>query len=278
MKSCAKAIKSRWSKSSRWKNHPRPLHIGDRRNVTAGNRFFDGRRLCAPLKKIGHTVARRRHRSLRPIAIRDTWVKKCAGIKLSDIKIMYFQNDKKQNIAKGKILFTHVGASRPTILDEQRYRRTPEIRERRPLDLFPSKDNGALDVMLRKNLFKTNDKKKFQNALRDIIPSASTAIGISRASTKKTMQQHYPRRTREARQIIKKHTSPRAQKNPLRGAEKAIITSGGVALDEVDFSTRLPRLFPEPLSRRRPFEHRPAIGRSTSSSAGQRDTSRHCCG
>ena len=195
------------------------------------------------LKKIGHTVVMPTP-SLVPIAIRDTSVKKCAGIKLSDIKITVFQNDKKQNIAKGKILFTHVGVSGTTILNMSK-----DIGELLKygnvvlsLDLFPSKDNGALDVMLRE-LFKTNDKKKFQNALRDIIPSAMAPVIADLAGINKEKQCNSITREERVKLVrLLKNTPLHVHK--LLGAEKAIITSGGVALDEVDFRTMRSRLFP----------------------------------
>src|SRR3990172_7404665 len=52
------------------------------------------------LKKIGHTI-----------------VKKIAGVTLRDIKLTTTQNGKKQDAQKGKLLFTHFGISRPTILN-----------------------------------------------------------------------------------------------------------------------------------------------------------------
>ena len=68
------------------------------------------------LRKIGHTVIEPTP-SLVPIAVKDTWVKKLAGVSLSDIKITTIQNSEKQDIKKGKVLFTHVGLSGPTILN-----------------------------------------------------------------------------------------------------------------------------------------------------------------
>lgn len=68
------------------------------------------------LKNIGHTIVEPTP-SLVPLAMKDPWIKRLAGVKLNDIKITVFQNNEKQNVLRGKILFTHVGVSGPTILN-----------------------------------------------------------------------------------------------------------------------------------------------------------------
>ncbi|MDD5068577.1 MAG: NAD(P)/FAD-dependent oxidoreductase [Candidatus Pacebacteria bacterium] len=194
------------------------------------------------LKKIGHTVTEPTA-SLVPIAIKNKWVERLAGVSLTDIKITLLQNDVKQDVRKGKILFTHVGVSGPTILNMSR-----DVGELLKygevvisLDLLPSLDYGKLNARLQE-IFKENDKKKFKNALGSLVPSALAPIivelsGINPETACNSI-------TREERlNLVKLLKNIPLHVDKLLGLEKAVISSGGVSLEEVDFKTMRSRLF-----------------------------------
>jgi predicted Rossmann fold flavoprotein len=195
------------------------------------------------LRNIGHTIIFPAP-SLVPIALKDTWIKKLAGVKLSDIKITVLQNNKKQGFANGKVLFTHTGISGPTILNMSR-----DIGELLKygdvilsLDLLPKEDHGTLDAKLQK-LFNLHDKKNIRNALPDLIPGAMVPIVMELAGITKEIRCNNI--TRENRmKLLGSLKSILLRVDKLLGAEKAIVTSGGVALDEIDFKTMRSRLFP----------------------------------
>ncbi|MEI6552935.1 MAG: NAD(P)/FAD-dependent oxidoreductase [bacterium] len=195
------------------------------------------------LKNIGHTIIPP-SASLVPIAIKDKWVEELSGNSLTDIKISVFQNDKKQFFKKGKILFTHIGVSGPTILNMSRdigdlLKYGPVVIS---LDLLPGEDYGFLNTRLQE-LFREHDKKKFRNALSNIVPSwiAPVIVEISKIDPEKECNSI----TREERiRLINLLKAVPLQVDHLLGADKAIITSGGVKLDEVDFKTMQSRLFP----------------------------------
>ena len=46
--------------------------------------------------------------------------KKLAGITLADVKLTTYKGNEKQNVHTGKLLFTHVGISGPTVLNMSR--------------------------------------------------------------------------------------------------------------------------------------------------------------
>ena len=195
------------------------------------------------LKNIGHTIIDPTP-SLVPVAIKDKWVETLAGISLQDIKISIFQNGKKQVFKKGKVLFTHVGISGPTILNMSRdigdLLKYGEVTV--SLDLLPSEDYGVLNTKLQE-LFKEHDKKKFRNAIVNIVPSgiAPVIVDLSLIDPEKECNSI----TREERiKLINLLKNIPMQVDKLLGVDKAIITSGGVLLDEVDFKTMSSRLFP----------------------------------
>lgn len=195
------------------------------------------------LKKIGHTIVDATP-SLVPIAIKDAWVKRLAGVTLTDVKITVFQNNEKQCVAKGKILFTHVGVSGPTILNMSK-----DVGELLKygsvvlsLDLLPNEDHGTLNARLQK-LFMEHDKKKFRNALSSLVPSAIVPIILEVSGINGDTQCNSITRENRLKLITILKGIPMNVKK-LLGVEKAIVTSGGVVLSEVDFKTMRSRLFP----------------------------------
>ncbi len=186
------------------------------------------------LKKIGHAVIEPTP-SLVPLAMKDAWIKKLAGVKLDAVKI---------NGVRGKILFTHVGISGPTILNMSKD--IGELLKYGPvvlsLDLFPATDHGALDAALQK-LFSTNDKKKLGNALPELVQKSLAPVVIKLAGVDAEKQCNSI--TREERQKLGRLMKAIPMHvHKLLGVQKAIITSGGVDLSEVDFKTMRSRLFP----------------------------------
>ncbi len=195
------------------------------------------------LKDIGHKIIIPEP-SLVPIVIKDAWVKKLAGVSLSDIKISIFQNEKKQDMKIGKMLFTHVGVSGPTILNMSK-----DIGEllkygdvNISLDLLPKQDHGMIDKKLQE-IFKVNDKKKFKNSLKEMVPSAMAPVivELSKIDPEKNCNSVTKEERKKLTHLLKDF---HMQVEKLLGMEKAIITSGGVSLDEVDFKTMHSKIYP----------------------------------
>ena len=123
------------------------------------------------LKKLGHRIIPT-NRALVPIALKDAWVKKLAGVTLQGIKLTTILDGEKQSVRKGKILFTHFGVTGPTVLNLSR-----SIGELLPygevvllLDLLPQFDHGALKAKLH-FLLTSESNKKIKNSLASLIPA-----------------------------------------------------------------------------------------------------------
>jgi len=195
------------------------------------------------LKNIGHTVIDPTP-SLVPIAVKDAWVKKLAGVSLNPVKITVFQNNEKQGVVKGKILFTHVGVSGPSILNMSK-----DIGELLKygevvisLDLLPAQDYGVLNKTLQ-DLFKDHAKKKFRNALSQLIPSALAPVVVELSGIDPEILCSTISRSERLKLVTLLKGVP-MQVEKLLGIDKAIISQGGVVLDEVDFKTMRSKLFP----------------------------------
>lgn len=195
------------------------------------------------LKEIGHTV-RQAEPSLVPIKIRERWVRDLSGLSFDDAKLTIYQNGKKHFTRKGKILFTHFGLSGPAILNMSR-----DVKELAKygkveiaLDCMPGMDAGVLDKKMQQT-FSEHQKKRLKNVLGELLsPSLSLVIlhlaGIDPEKSVSTVH-------REERLALGRlmRRLPMTVSGFL-GADRAIVTSGGVALSEVDCKTMRSRLYP----------------------------------
>jgi len=195
------------------------------------------------LKNLGHKVIPP-NPSLVPVAIKDSWVKALSGVVLPIVKITVFQNNKKQVSKKGRILFTHFGLSGPTILNMSK-----DIGELLKygevaisLDFFPNSGYDSLNLMLQ-DLFKNQINKKIKNAFDEIVQLKSIHEIIFKMA-KIDPETFCHSITREERlALVKVLKDVSMQVSGLLGVDKAIVTSGGVSLEEVDWKTMSSRLF-----------------------------------
>ncbi len=201
------------------------------------------------LKNIGHTIIEPIP-SLVPLATKDKWIKKLAGVSLDNVKLTVYLDDVKQFIKKrpisktGKILFTHVGVSGPTILNMSKdiggLLGYGDVVIK--LDLLPNFDQEKLNLKLLE-IFKENDKKKFKNCLAGLILSSVVPVVVELSGIDPEIQCNSV--TREERiKLISLLKGIPINIDKLLGLDKAIVSSGGVALNEIDFKTMRSRLYP----------------------------------
>ncbi len=193
------------------------------------------------LMKLGHNIIPS-NEALVPIALKGNWFKKISGVTLRDIKLTTFQNNQKQEIHHGKLLFTHFGISGPTVLNMSKdigeLLKYGEVVIK--LDLLPSLDHGMMNTKLQE-LFKTDDKKKIKNSLGNIIPSAlvDIVLNLTKIDIEKTCNSISREERLRMIDIIK---GIPMEVDYLLGKDKAIVSSGGVDLSEVDFRTMKSRI------------------------------------
>ncbi|MDQ5893277.1 MAG: hypothetical protein QG640_289 [Patescibacteria group bacterium] len=188
------------------------------------------------LKDLGHNIIPS-NEALVPIALKNSWVKALSGATLQDIKLTTFQNNQKQEVHKGKLLFTHFGISGPTVLnmskDVGELLKYGEVEIK--LDLLPSKDHGMMNTALQ-DLFKLDDKKKIKNSLSSLIPSPLVPVVLKLSNIDENKTNNGV--TREERlKLIETIKGISMNVSNLLGSDKAVVSSGGVDLTEVDFKT-----------------------------------------
>ena len=195
------------------------------------------------LKKLGHTIIENDF-ALVPVALSDAWAKKLGGVTVNDIKLTIFQNRQKQDSVNGKLLFTHFGISGPTVLNMSK-----EIGELLKygdvvieIDLFPKTDLGLLRKKLQE-LLVGESNKKLKNVLNKLIPTALVSALLEIADISGETANHSVSAESRKKLVTLLKAVP-LNVSGLLGANKAIVSSGGVALEEVNFKTMQSRLIP----------------------------------
>ena len=194
------------------------------------------------LKKIGHT-AEESDAALVPVKIKEEWVKDLSGLSFKEAKLTIFQDGTKQESRVGKILFTHFGLSGPSVLNMSKniselYKYAPVNLE---LDLYPDLDLVALDKKLLEHLNRFLNKK-IKNSLGGIVPPKIIPIILS--LTENDPEKEVNALTKPERiKIVKLIKGMPMNVSGFLGADKAIVTSGGVSLKEIDFKTMRSKIY-----------------------------------
>ncbi len=195
------------------------------------------------MKKLGHTIIDN-DVALVPVALTDLWVKKISGTTLDEVRLTTYQNNQKQEAYKGKLLFTHFGISGPMVLNMSKD--VGELLKYGPveimLDLFPTKDTSKIKNELQ-NILVTESNKKLKNVLGMMIPSQLiTAILELTGIDGQTFNHSVSSEDRV--KLVKQMKEIPLHVKGLLGKDKAVVSSGGVALTEVDFKTMQSRIVP----------------------------------
>jgi predicted Rossmann fold flavoprotein len=193
------------------------------------------------LKKLGHTIAES-NAALVPVALTDVWVKKISGLALDEVRLTTYQNNQKQEAYKGKLLFTHFGVSGPMVLNMSKdigeLLKYGEVDLK--LDLFPGKDGSKIKNELQ-NILVTESNKKLKNVLGMMMPSPLVSVILDSTGIDGQTFNHSVS-SEDRVKLVKIMKEIPLHVKELLGKEKAIVSSGGVALTEVDFKTMESRI------------------------------------
>ncbi|MFA6340645.1 MAG: NAD(P)/FAD-dependent oxidoreductase [Candidatus Paceibacterota bacterium] len=194
------------------------------------------------LKEIGHKVAES-NPSLVPVQTKEKWVSELAGITLTDVGISLWQGGKKVLSKKGRMLFTHNGLSGPTIINMSKtigeLLKGGEVKI--AIDFFPG---VGLDVMHEnfKNLFEKNPRKMIKNLPFKEVPDKVYAKLLELMGMDGDWYANEVRRP-ERFAIIEKMKKFELTADKLLGFDKAIVSSGGIDLSEVDFKEMRSKIY-----------------------------------
>lgn len=192
------------------------------------------------LKQLGHTIVTPRP-ALAPIIVKDKLVKKIEGLSLSDVNLELFDYGKKVVDTTGDIIFTGTGVSGPAAIDLSRFIIGTEKLTLK-IDFLPDYTKEDLDEHLRYT-FSRQGTKLFKNVLDELVPpklqnSLGEILSIDNNKTASVI-------TREERLLLVNFLKNLTLKvQSIGGFDKAMITRGGVALNEVNPKNMQSKIIP----------------------------------
>jgi hypothetical protein len=191
----------------------------------------DGFRMA---REIGHTINNIRP-ALVPLKTAGSTAQQLQGLPLRNAHVSLFVDGKKSSEMFGEMLFTHFGISGPVILtlsgeivDALEAKRQVEI----SIDLKPALDDARLDARLLREL-DAHGKQKTATMLKRLLPLKLVPVCAGLAGLSLEKPCHQVSSTERAR-LLRLLKDFRLTVNGTLPLEAAMITAGGVALDEVD--------------------------------------------
>ncbi len=159
--------------------------------------------------------------------------KELQGLSLKNVSLSAKDGDKTVYEGFGEMLFTHFGISGPLVLSLSSLINRLDLKNvRLSLDLKPALDAGTLDKRLLRD-FEKYQNKQMGNALADLLPQKMipAVLAASGIPEKKSVNVLTKQERLKLGEVLKSFPM---KPIGLRGFEEAIVTSGGVALSEVD--------------------------------------------
>lgn len=191
----------------------------------------DGFRMA---RELGHTINSIRP-ALVPLKTAGSTAQQLQGLPLRNARVSLYVNGKKSNEMFGEMLFTHFGVSGPVMLtlsgeivDALDANKGVEI----SIDLKPALDEAKLDARLLREL-DAHGKQKTATMLKRLLPLKLAPVCADLAGLSLEKPCHQVSSAERAR-LLRLLKDFRLTVNGYLPLEAAMITAGGVALDEVD--------------------------------------------
>jgi predicted Rossmann fold flavoprotein len=231
--------------------------------VTTGGKSYPGSGTTgdgyAWLAALGHTIRRPRP-ALVPLTSDESWVAELSGVTVPDVALRVLDpslaepsGGKRRRFhlppgvlieRRGSLLFTHFGLSGPVVLDVSRA--VTSAADPRTLqllaDFLPNSSDDDLEKHVQ-SITATDGKRLVANLFAEQLPKRLVESLLHRAEApidRRAAELTRLERARLARQL--KRCEIRVTGS--RGFEKAEVTAGGVALDEIDSRTMQSKLVP----------------------------------
>ncbi len=188
-------------------------------------------------ESLGHTVIEPAP-GLTPVIVRGYVFADCAGISLDSVPISRHRQNAKTLHSRGDVLFTHRGLSGPGILD---FSRDIAAGDTISIAALPFASKEEFEKSLTGAL-RANGGRSLKNCLLDygLAERLTERILSSHGITGETRSSEVDRAAR--RRIIDAFMDLRFTVDRLGGFNEAMVTRGGVSLDEVNRNTMESRI------------------------------------
>lgn len=211
-------------------------HHFDRVVVATGGKSYsstgsdgDGYKIA---KSFSHTIVDIRP-ALCPIVVKDDFVKKLQGVSLKNVQLNVLADGKKFG-EFGEMLFTDGGISGPIVLTiSSLVNRAKKVEL--SIDFKPALNEKQLDLRLLRD-FEESKNKELKTVLRGLLPKAVAEIFAKAIGLDEEKKIHDI--TKEERlKLLRGLKEFKLKYGGLYDVDAGIITSGGVALDEINPKT-----------------------------------------
>ena len=175
--------------------------------------------------------------ALVPVRLHEKWTSDLMTLNVKNVNLSVWQNGKKITERFGETFFTRDGIGGPIVLDM-----SAAIRDALKqgavslkLDLKPAVESATFTKRLERELREQNNKD-FRNALGNLLPKDMIATFIDLSGIDPYKKCHSITREERTR-LLGLFKGLELTVSGCEGFEKAIITSGGIALKDVDMRT-----------------------------------------
>lgn len=184
-------------------------------------------------KLMGHNIIETKG-SLVPIQLKESFVKELQGLSLKNVEMKIFEGKNLVYKNFGEMLFTHFGVSGPIVLTGSRYIEDDKNYKIK-INLKPALNEKELDCRIQKD-FSKNLNKDFRNSLNELLPQKiiPTIISLSEIDENKKVNSITKAERKQLVHVIQNLTF---NVEKLRPIDEAIVTAGGVDVNEIDPST-----------------------------------------
>lgn len=183
----------------------------------------------------GHTIVPIRG-SLVPLESEDPCCAKLQGLSLRNVELRV-KNERGKTVFReqGELLFTHFGLSGPLVLSASAHMDFTRSQYTAHIDLKPALEEGKLDARLLRD-FGERSNQDYANALGGLAPRSMVPVLVERTGIPADIKVRDIRREQRRRllETLKDFTIGLSGPRPV---EEAVVTSGGVAVGEVDPKT-----------------------------------------
>ncbi len=186
-------------------------------------------------KSLGHTVTEL-YPSLCGVNLKGDSYKELQGLTLKNVRLTAYDKNKVFYTEQGELLFTHYGISGPLVLTcSALLSRRKSNFVKFSIDLKPALDKQTLDKRVLRD-FSLNKNKELKNSLDALLPKAIIPLVIKNSNlieNKKIAVLTASERER----LVDTIKNLEFEFNSLRGVNEAVITSGGVSVNEINPKT-----------------------------------------
>jgi len=186
-------------------------------------------------EKCGHSVTQL-YPSLVPLKISENWCSELQGLSLKNVSLNAVINGKSVYENFGEMMFTHFGVTGPLVLSASRYI-TNRISEKPQIviDLKPALSEKELDLRILRD-FEKFINKTFKNSLNELLPQRLIPVIIKLTGVDPDKKVNEIKKD-ERKKLCSLLKNLKLNVVGTNGFSEAVITCGGVCVDEIDPST-----------------------------------------